>query len=442
MTDTFNCYNHWLPTGETAWSPYLDTLEAHGATVYRVGGDDDEDWAMLPEMDMLFLTEPYYIYSPAKESLMIEFVSQGGKIILWWCSERFPLIGNSLLSNSGWETTTLILDSFAVAIWGSVSLYETYRFPPFSNGVDRGGQFGPTLISCGDNCYPYFILNSQPIGVISYPFLHEDNCSSYVLVFTGTQGWAYGTSTMWPDDYAMTSNMLLTAAGAPGYELPPCAVPEPYKIKTEVPCSCASPGDTVTLRGENLWKGPNENLGGDIEIYLGDTVIIPIVYSDSMPSDSVLDSTWLKFICPALPEGTYTLELGHKAITFPGGELKIPCEEPDTTEPDTTEPDTTQHDTTEGDADKECLAHPKPFTPNGDGINDNVKFEYPGIGTTVATVDIYTLDNELVVELEGSGIIRWDGRDSEGRMMGNGIYLYLLETDGQVICSGTVYLAR
>ena len=86
----------------------------------------------------------------------------------------------------------------------------------------------------------------------------------------------------------------------------------------------------MRICGRNLWRGKTESLGGDIEVYIGatepvpheyDTIVIPIRYSQ----DYTGDSTWLEFIMPDLPPGTYPIRLGHKAITFDGGEIVVPC---------------------------------------------------------------------------------------------------------------------
>ncbi|MFP4459634.1 MAG: hypothetical protein ACLFSQ_08620 [Candidatus Zixiibacteriota bacterium] len=97
-----------------------------------------------------------------------------------------------------------------------------------------------------------------------------------------------------------------------------------------------------------------------------------------------------------------------------------------------------------------CFVHPKPITPNNDGINDLCKFEYPGMAQDLGTVYIYTLDNQFVRSLVNGdvgsptqdGTILWDGRDEKGEMMKNGPYLYMIRVDEKTVCRGTVYIAR
>ena len=99
--------------------------------------------------------------------------------------------------------------------------------------------------------------------------------------------------------------------------------------------------------------------------------------------------------------------------------------------------------------DETCFIHPKPFTPDGDGINEFGKFEYPGMSENEGIVYIYTLENEFVREIKNGdikqsvdGTIFWDGKDSGGRLMENGPYLYIIRVHGETVCRGTVYIAR
>ena len=50
--------------------------------------------------------------------------------------------------------------------------------------------------------------------------------------------------------------------------------------------------------------------------------------------------------------------------------------------------------------------------------------------TAQATVSIYGLDGTVVrklVEDEGDGGVEWDGRNEEGRLVGSGMYFYVVE---------------
>ena len=97
-----------------------------------------------------------------------------------------------------------------------------------------------------------------------------------------------------------------------------------------------------------------------------------------------------------------------------------------------------------------CLAHPNPFTPNGDGNNDMVVFNYPGMFTKSARLEVFDLrgvrvyDGEIGPARGFSDIASrtWDGKDSSGETLQPGLYLYVILVDGEVVCSGTVVLAR
>jgi|GEM_PF-2634465 len=97
-----------------------------------------------------------------------------------------------------------------------------------------------------------------------------------------------------------------------------------------------------------------------------------------------------------------------------------------------------------------CIASPNPFTPDGDGVNDIVVFDYPRMFTLGGELSVFDIRNRPVFSKSLSPISdegevsgrSWDGRDNTGKPMPEGLYLYVIMQEGKVICNGTVVLAR
>jgi len=74
-----------------------------------------------------------------------------------------------------------------------------------------------------------------------------------------------------------------------------------------------------------------------------------------------------------------------------------------------------------------------PFTPNGDGVNDEVLLQfsvYKVQGDKPLLLEVYSLDGELVQRVEqpvlsttGSQQLSWDGRGRSGQLMPPGLYV-------------------
>ena len=84
--------------------------------------------------------------------------------------------------------------------------------------------------------------------------------------------------------------------------------------------------------------------------------------------------------------------------------------------------------------------HPNPFTPNGDGINDRVKFSlelFLVLGKVGVRIEIFDLSGRLVHIIgpedyrAGSVELTWDGRDGNGDLLSPGIYLYRLRAGAE-----------
>lgn len=76
---------------------------------------------------------------------------------------------------------------------------------------------------------------------------------------------------------------------------------------------------------------------------------------------------------------------------------------------------------------------PNPFSPNGDGVNDQVQFSYTLLRLTDGVpleTEIYTLAGNRVRLLDagerGSALyqVTWDGRDDRGELVAPGLYIY------------------
>jgi len=86
--------------------------------------------------------------------------------------------------------------------------------------------------------------------------------------------------------------------------------------------------------------------------------------------------------------------------------------------------------------------YPRIFTPNGDHANDKVRFEVDNPEQLPVGGSIYDLSGSHVVDLnEGTDVVLWDGKDSNGSTVPSGVYLYELEYQGKH-ATGSVVVAR
>ena len=87
---------------------------------------------------------------------------------------------------------------------------------------------------------------------------------------------------------------------------------------------------------------------------------------------------------------------------------------------------------------------PNPFTPNDDGFNDYVAFQYPEMEVQNPVVRIFNLRGRKVTEFNhfSGNECRWDGKDKDGKTLEPGVYIYIFELDNKVVSSGTITLIK
>jgi len=96
----------------------------------------------------------------------------------------------------------------------------------------------------------------------------------------------------------------------------------------------------------------------------------------------------------------------------------------------------------------ECEQMPNPFTPNNDQVNDVVNFHFPQLGFEHARIQIFNLHGKHIRTIDvpkGSMAVkysRWDGTDEDGNPLPPGLYVYIITVRGELVCEGTVTLAR
>ena len=411
------------------WQDWIDTLESHGITVKlttNVGITLDT----LLKFDVVWIIHPNaYYYTSVYDffDTVKQYWKYNNKKIVFWDGTDRPPSPFAVFFNPYVAIGDTIPRSIIISRRGAITYFNFFGL---TLGFDSTKWDDiPVSLECGNNAYPYIFADSgreYPIAAIIYPYVENGNCN-YMLIGTGMHYYEYSDRPRYNIPFSWYypgRNMLFVAASVPGYELHPCSVPEPYQISvTSIP-SCANPGDAVRICGRNLWRGKTESLGGDIEIYIGatervpqeyDTIVIPICYSP--------DSTWLEFIMPDLPPGTYPIRLGHKAITFYAGDIMVPCPH-------------------------RCERFPNPITPNFDAINDFAQFEFDGIFVKPARIHIFDIHGheirtiDVPAGLSAKQHARWDGTDDGGNPVPEGVYIYTIEVAGEVVCEGTITVAR
>ncbi|NUO78785.1 gliding motility-associated C-terminal domain-containing protein [candidate division KSB1 bacterium] len=93
---------------------------------------------------------------------------------------------------------------------------------------------------------------------------------------------------------------------------------------------------------------------------------------------------------------------------------------------------------------REFTVRPNPFTPNHDGFNDAVEFNFATLDLDSPALRIFDVDGVAVLSEDNlrAGLFIWNGRDRHGRELPPGIYLYSLQDRGKNVANGYIVLAR
>ncbi len=89
--------------------------------------------------------------------------------------------------------------------------------------------------------------------------------------------------------------------------------------------------------------------------------------------------------------------------------------------------------------------YPRIFSPNGDGANDKVSFNFDNPELVPIDGEVFDITGSQVARLTGgqdpSAQLLWDGKNVDGQTVPAGIYLYQIQFRGKV-ATGTVVVAR
>jgi len=85
-----------------------------------------------------------------------------------------------------------------------------------------------------------------------------------------------------------------------------------------------------------------------------------------------------------------------------------------------------------------------PFTPNNDGYNDFVGFDFTEFSLEKPFLKIFDFQGRAIVTLDSfyESKFIWDGKDRRGHDAKPGIYLYILQDSDRHVARGYVVLAR
>ena len=91
------------------------------------------------------------------------------------------------------------------------------------------------------------------------------------------------------------------------------------------------------------------------------------------------------------------------------------------------------------------MGRPRIITPNGDSRNDKAHFQFDNPELLPLSGKVYDLTGALVASLapgpDPVASLIWDGKDSGGKPVPGGIYIYQIDVGGTPE-SGTIVVAR
>ncbi|UCE04987.1 MAG: carboxypeptidase regulatory-like domain-containing protein [bacterium] len=92
----------------------------------------------------------------------------------------------------------------------------------------------------------------------------------------------------------------------------------------------------------------------------------------------------------------------------------------------------------------ELTVRSNPFTPNGDGINDEVTFNFEKLGVINPLLKLFDVSGRAIATITDRTGYKfvWNGKDRFGNPAQPGVYLYLIQDQDKTIANGYVVLAR
>lgn len=92
----------------------------------------------------------------------------------------------------------------------------------------------------------------------------------------------------------------------------------------------------------------------------------------------------------------------------------------------------------------ELIVRSNPFTPNDDGYNDFVGFDFKQFTLNTPILKIFDFQGRDIITLKkyANSKFVWNGKNNEDKKAQPGLYLYLLEDGGRNVARGYVVLAR